>query len=80
MNQNPDDLRTAGLHRGPNHIDYRETADLTNVHAAVQREHSVGDARLRADAALADGPVRGGDFLGGNQFQRRIWRVLFQRG
>jgi mono/diheme cytochrome c family protein len=42
MNQNPDDLRTAGLHRGPNHIDYRETADLTNVHAAVQREHSVG--------------------------------------
>ena len=42
MNQNPDDLRTAGLHRGPNHIDYRETADLTSVHAAVQREHSVG--------------------------------------
>jgi mono/diheme cytochrome c family protein len=42
MNQNPDDLRTAGLHRGPNHVDYRETADLTSVHAAVQREHSVG--------------------------------------
>jgi mono/diheme cytochrome c family protein len=42
MNQNPDDLRTAGLHRGPNHVDYRETADLTNVHAAVQREHNVG--------------------------------------
>jgi mono/diheme cytochrome c family protein len=42
MNQNPDDLRTAGLHRGPNHIDYRETADLTSVHSAVQREHSVG--------------------------------------
>ena len=42
MNQNPDDLRTAGLHRGPNHIDYRETEDLTSVHAAVQREHSVG--------------------------------------
>src|ERR1700729_2923437 len=42
MNQNPDDLRTAGLHRGPNHIDYRETEDLTNVHSAVQREHSVG--------------------------------------
>src|SRR5580658_8794608 len=42
MNQNPDDLRTAGLHRGPTHIDYRETADLTSVHAAVQREHSVG--------------------------------------
>lgn len=42
MNQNPDDIRTAGSHRGPNHIDYRETADLTNVHAAVQREHSVG--------------------------------------
>jgi mono/diheme cytochrome c family protein len=42
MNQNPDDLRTAGLHRGPNHIDYRETADLTNVHGAVQREHSIG--------------------------------------
>jgi mono/diheme cytochrome c family protein len=42
MNQNPDDLRTAGLHRGPTHIDYRETADLTNVHSAVQREHSVG--------------------------------------
>jgi mono/diheme cytochrome c family protein len=42
MNQNPDDLRTAGLHRGPGHVDYRETADLTNVHAAVQREHSVG--------------------------------------
>ena len=42
MNENPEDLRTAGLHRGPNHVDYRETADLTNVHAAVQREHSVG--------------------------------------
>jgi mono/diheme cytochrome c family protein len=42
MNQNPDDLRTAGEHRGPNHADYRETADLTSVHAAVQREHSVG--------------------------------------
>jgi mono/diheme cytochrome c family protein len=42
MNQNPEDLRTAGLHRGPNHIDYRETADLTSVHAAVQREHNVG--------------------------------------
>jgi mono/diheme cytochrome c family protein len=42
MNQNPDDLRTAGLHRGPDHVDYRETSDLTNVHAAVQREHSVG--------------------------------------
>jgi mono/diheme cytochrome c family protein len=42
MNQNPDDLQTAGLHRGPNHIDYRETEDLTSVHAAVQREHSVG--------------------------------------
>jgi len=42
MNQNPDDLRAAGLHRGPNHVDYRETADLTSVHAAVQREHSVG--------------------------------------
>ncbi len=42
MNQNPDDIRTAGLHRGPNHIDYRETEDLTTVHAAVQREHSVG--------------------------------------
>jgi len=42
MNQNPEDLRAAGLHRGPNHVDYRETADLTYVHAAVQREHSVG--------------------------------------
>jgi mono/diheme cytochrome c family protein len=42
MNQNPDDIRTAGLHAGPNHIDYRETEDLTSVHAAVQREHSVG--------------------------------------
>ena len=42
MNQNPDDLRTAGAHRGPNHVDYRETEDLTSVHAAVQREHSVG--------------------------------------
>jgi len=42
MNQNPDDLRTAGLHRGPSHIDDRETEDLTSVHAAVQREHSVG--------------------------------------
>jgi mono/diheme cytochrome c family protein len=42
MNQNPEDIRTAGLHRGPNHVDYRETADLTNVHSAVQREHSVG--------------------------------------
>jgi len=39
MNQNPEDLRAAGLHRGPNQVDYRETADLTNVHAAVQREH-----------------------------------------
>ena len=42
MNQNPDDIRTAGLHRGPNHVDYRETEDLTSVHAAVQREHNVG--------------------------------------
>lgn len=42
MNQNPDDLQTAGQHKGPNHIDYRETEDLTGVHAAVQREHRVG--------------------------------------
>ena len=42
MNENPEDVRTAAAHRGPNHADYRETADLTNVHAAVQREHSVG--------------------------------------
>jgi len=42
MNQNPDDLRSAGLHSGPDHVDYRETEDLTNVHAAVQREHQVG--------------------------------------
>jgi mono/diheme cytochrome c family protein len=42
MNQNPDDIRTAGLHRGPSHIDYRETADLTSVHGAVQREHKIG--------------------------------------
>jgi len=42
MNQNPEDLRAAGLHRGPNQVDYRETADLTGVHAAVQREHSEG--------------------------------------
>jgi mono/diheme cytochrome c family protein len=43
MNENPEDLRTAGLHRGANHIDYRETTDLTKVHAAVQREHSEGE-------------------------------------
>ena len=42
MNQNPEDIRAAGLRRGSNQIDYRETADLTNVHAAEQREHSVG--------------------------------------
>ena len=42
MNQNPHDIRKAGLTRGPNHIDYRETSDVTNVHAAVHREHSVG--------------------------------------
>ncbi len=80
MNQNPDDLRTAGLHRGPNHIDYRETADLTSVHSAVQREHSVGTPGRGADAFLADGAVRGGDFLGRHEFQRRFRRVLFQRG
>ena len=42
MNHNPEDLRAAGLHRGPNQVDYRETADLTQVHAAVRREHPEG--------------------------------------
>ncbi len=38
MKQNPEDLRTAGLHRGAGHIDYRETSDVTEVHSAVTRE------------------------------------------
>lgn len=42
MNQNPEDLRAAGLRSGSDQTDYRETADLTEVHAAVQREHEVG--------------------------------------
>jgi mono/diheme cytochrome c family protein len=42
MNQNPDNLSNAGQRLGANQIDYRETTDLTEVHAAVHREHSVG--------------------------------------
>lgn len=42
MNQNPDNLSSAGQRPGVNQIDYRETTDLTEVHAAVHREHSVG--------------------------------------
>ena len=42
MNQNPEDIRSAALRKGSDQVDYRETGDLTSVHAAVQREHSVG--------------------------------------
>ena len=42
MNQNPDNLSSAGQRPGANQVDYRETTDLTEVHAAVHREHSVG--------------------------------------
>lgn len=35
----PEDLKTAAAHRGVDYADYRETADITKVHAAVQREH-----------------------------------------
>jgi mono/diheme cytochrome c family protein len=42
MNENPEELQAAALRRGANQVDYRETADLTDVHAAVQREHSLG--------------------------------------
>ena len=68
MNQNPDDLRTAGLHRGPNHIDYRETEDLTNVHAAVQRGAFRGDAGPGADAVLAHGFCGVAIFWAGTSF------------
>ncbi len=39
MKQNPEDLRTAGAHRGLGHIDYHETADVHDVHSAARREH-----------------------------------------
>ncbi len=42
MKQEPEDLKTAALHRGVDYADYRETEDVTRVHAAIQREHSVG--------------------------------------
>ena len=42
MNKNPEDLRTASEHKGAGHVDYRETADITEAHGAVEREHSVG--------------------------------------
>jgi len=44
MKKNPEDLRTAGRHKGVDNIDYRETSDVTDAHAAVEREHSVGIA------------------------------------
>ncbi|MEA3188837.1 MAG: hypothetical protein QOD99_2667 [Chthoniobacter sp.] len=40
MKRAPEDLRTAGAHRGVGHMDYRETADVTESHAAVAREHA----------------------------------------
>lgn len=39
MKQHPENLRTAASHRGVGHIDYRETSDVADVHAAVAREH-----------------------------------------
>src|SRR5437660_11500090 len=36
---NPEDFKTAAQHRSVDHIDYHETDDITQVHAAVQREH-----------------------------------------
>src|ERR1043165_6824193 len=40
MKQNPENLQTAGSHRGADHIDYRDTADVTEAHAtAAAREH-----------------------------------------
>ena len=80
MNQNPDDIRTAGLHRGPNHIDYRETDGFDERPRGGAAGALRGDAGRGADAVLADGAVRGGDFLGGDEFQRRIRGVVFQRG
>lgn len=38
----PDNLQQAGMHRGPGHVDYRETEDITREHGAIAREHSVG--------------------------------------
>lgn len=36
---NPEDFKTASQHSSVDHIDYHETRDITEVHAAVQREH-----------------------------------------
>lgn len=44
MKKNPEDLRTAASHKGVDYIDYRETSDVTDAHAAVEREHSIGVA------------------------------------
>ena len=37
----PENLKQAGLHKGPGHIDYRETEDITREHAAIQRENPI---------------------------------------
>jgi mono/diheme cytochrome c family protein len=39
----PENLRTAGAHKGAGHIDYRETSDITQAHGAIQRERSLGE-------------------------------------
>jgi mono/diheme cytochrome c family protein len=39
MKHEPEDLKTAASHRGVDHADYRETSDVTKVHAAILREH-----------------------------------------
>lgn len=35
----PEDFQTASRHKSADHVDYHETADITQVHAAAQREH-----------------------------------------
>jgi len=40
MKQEPEDLKAAASHRSVDYVDYRETPDVTKVHAAVQREHA----------------------------------------
>jgi mono/diheme cytochrome c family protein len=44
MTKRPEHLHTAGSHRDLDHLDYRETTDITQVHAAVEREHKEPEA------------------------------------
>ncbi len=39
MNE-PEDFKTVSMHGSPDHIDYQETADITQVHAPARREHT----------------------------------------